>query len=191
MAGADPIPILGAVLAFLSVSYLATNKEVRNVLIERLPFRGKTTGSPPPSPNSEKKPQGSQASNQGYPEVFPPLRREALLKVAESLPAEKRKVIGQNVTEKDVLASPLPLTENYMTSEGNKYTGTGFSVDEIKALGDFPDYPELSGVPPPEPYHDFNLEKAIPRPYRPFRWSYHQTMCMFSFSEKRCRGLVD
>lgn len=180
MTGADPIPILGAVLAFLSVSYLASNKEVRNLLVGRLTFRGKAspTRSPPPSPKSEKKPQGSQASKEGYPEIFPPLRREALLKVAESLPAEKRKLLGQDVTEKDVLASPLPLTADYMTSEGNKYTGTGFSVDEIKALGDFPDYPELSGVPPPEPYSDFKLEKAIPRPYRPFRWSYHQTMCM-------------
>jgi len=38
------------------------------------------------------------------------------------------------------------------------------------------DYFKLSGVPPPTPLVDFELEKARPRPYRPFRWEYHQTM---------------
>ena len=38
------------------------------------------------------------------------------------------------------------------------------------------DYFKLSGVPPPTPLVDFKLEKAKPRPYRPFRWEYHQNM---------------
>lgn len=176
---ADPILILGAVLALISASYLVTNKGARNLLLERItsPRRKvSSAGSPPPSLNEKKGPD-LWAS---YPESLPPIRREALLKVAESLPPEKREVVGRDVTENDVLASQLPLTEDYRTSEGNKYTPTGFSVDEIKALGDFPDYAELSGVPPPEVYSNFNLEKAIPRPYRPFRWSYHQTMCKLS-----------
>ncbi|KAK2756553.1 hypothetical protein FQN54_005446 [Arachnomyces sp. PD_36] len=177
----DPIPLIGAVLVLVSVSYLATNKEARNLLIERVTSTRRkvsSAGSPPPSLDFEKKPQGSQASTAAYPDVLPPLRREALLKVAEALPAERKKVIRRDITEKDVLASSLPLTADYNTSDGNKYTATGFSVDEIKALGDFPDYAELSGVPPPEEYSEFDLEKAIPRPYRPFRWSYHQTMSL-------------
>lgn len=57
---------------------------------------------------------------------------------------------------------------------------TGFTpktAAEVKALGLYPDYEKLSGVPWPAPYEGFVLEKALPRPYRPFRWAYHQTMC--------------
>jgi len=48
---------------------------------------------------------------------------------------------------------------------------------EIAAYGDFPDYASLSGVPLPSEYKGFDITKALPRPYRPFRWVYHQTMC--------------
>lgn len=54
------------------------------------------------------------------------------------------------------------------------------SNKEIEAYGDFPDYAMLSGVRLPDPYPEFNIEKALPRPYRPFRWNYHQTMGMLS-----------
>ncbi|KAJ4501823.1 hypothetical protein C8R41DRAFT_17267 [Lentinula lateritia] len=52
-----------------------------------------------------------------------------------------------------------------------------------KVLGTFRrrqsiDYFKLSGVPPPKPLLDFNVDKAQARPYRPFRWSYHQTMSL-------------
>ncbi|KAF9072984.1 hypothetical protein BDP27DRAFT_1360728 [Rhodocollybia butyracea] len=40
------------------------------------------------------------------------------------------------------------------------------------------DYFKLSGVPPPTPLPNFDVDKAKPRPYRPFRWSYHQTMSL-------------
>lgn len=39
------------------------------------------------------------------------------------------------------------------------------------------DYSELTGVPHPKPLFDFDLATAKARPYRPFRWEYHQTMC--------------
>lgn len=74
----------------------------------------------------------------------------------------------------------MPYEANYTEVDGSKHTPTGFSVDEINALGDFPDYAELSGVPLPEPYPNFDIDKALPRPYRPFRWTYHQTMCMLT-----------
>ncbi|TKX27327.1 hypothetical protein C1H76_0164 [Elsinoe australis] len=51
-------------------------------------------------------------------------------------------------------------------------------MSEIKALGDFPDYAKLSGVPLPTPYATFDIDTAKPRPYRPLRWAYHQTMSL-------------
>ncbi|RPB24237.1 hypothetical protein L211DRAFT_752249, partial [Terfezia boudieri ATCC MYA-4762] len=45
-------------------------------------------------------------------------------------------------------------------------------------LGLYPDYAALSGVPWPEACVDFDPQRALPRPYRPFRWPYHQTMTM-------------
>jgi len=47
---------------------------------------------------------------------------------------------------------------------------------ERKGLGLYPDYAVLSGIPWPKAYLDFDPERALPRPYRPFRWPYHQTM---------------
>lgn len=38
------------------------------------------------------------------------------------------------------------------------------------------DYFELTGMAPPEPLPNFDIKKAKARPYRPFRWEYHQTM---------------
>jgi hypothetical protein len=75
----------------------------------------------------------------------------------------------------------LPVNISYLGADGSMITPCGFSVDEIKALGDFPDYAKLSGMPLPEPYPNFDISKALPRPYRPFRWAYHQTMCRWLF----------
>ncbi|KAK0210369.1 hypothetical protein DFS33DRAFT_1403550 [Desarmillaria ectypa] len=41
-----------------------------------------------------------------------------------------------------------------------------------------PDYFKLSGVPPPTPLLHFDISKARPRPYRPFRWQYIQHMSL-------------
>ncbi|KIK63722.1 hypothetical protein GYMLUDRAFT_40781 [Collybiopsis luxurians FD-317 M1] len=51
------------------------------------------------------------------------------------------------------------------------------AVDRISRR-QFVDYFKLSGVPPPVPLPEFNVDKAKARPYRPFRWSYHQTMSL-------------
>ncbi|KAG6876507.1 hypothetical protein C0992_012682 [Termitomyces sp. T32_za158] len=44
-----------------------------------------------------------------------------------------------------------------------------------------PDYAKLSGVPLPQPLMDFDVKIAKARPYRPFRWNYHQTMSLKRF----------
>ncbi|KAA8903333.1 hypothetical protein FN846DRAFT_780086 [Sphaerosporella brunnea] len=56
------------------------------------------------------------------------------------------------------------------------HPNTSRTAAEIAAFGRFPDYAKLSGVPLPKPYPEFDIHKALPRPYRPFRWAYHQTM---------------
>lgn len=61
------------------------------------------------------------------------------------------------------------------------YTPTGFSTRDIRALGRFPDYAKLSGIRYPTPYVDFDVTKARFRPFRPFRWNYHQTMSLMKF----------
>ncbi|GLA22687.1 hypothetical protein M752DRAFT_56366 [Aspergillus phoenicis ATCC 13157] len=106
-----------------------------------------------------------------YVNVFPPQRRHLL-------DSSKIAISCENVNEEEIAKYPLPMTANYETCTDKRYTPTGFSVAEVKALGDFPDYAELSGVPLPEPYYEFDIDKALPRPYRPFRWSYHQTMSL-------------
>ncbi|KAF9001931.1 hypothetical protein BDQ17DRAFT_1243749 [Cyathus striatus] len=40
------------------------------------------------------------------------------------------------------------------------------------------DYFRLTGVPTPTPLHNFKLDLAKARPYRPFRWGYYQTMAL-------------
>lgn len=113
-----------------------------------------------------------------YVDSFPPSRREALADLASSFPlAERQKLIGHEIDSELFARSLIPFTADYQKCDGNKYTPTGFSIDEVKVLGDFPDYAALSGVPLPQAYESFDIELAIPRPYRPFRWAYHQTMC--------------
>lgn len=96
----------------------------------------------------------------------------------KNLKNRKPVTASKDVSEKDIRQNILPMTENYETATGDLYTSMGFSIDEIREMGDFPDYAMLSGVPLPNAHGDsFDIDKALPRPYRPFRWAYHQTMC--------------
>ncbi|KAJ6547110.1 hypothetical protein B0H19DRAFT_1164033 [Mycena capillaripes] len=47
------------------------------------------------------------------------------------------------------------------------------------------DYFALTGVRPPVPLLDFDIDKTKARPYRPFRWEYHQTMSLKSMDPDR------
>jgi len=51
------------------------------------------------------------------------------------------------------------------------------SYQDGEELFEMDDYFKLTGVPSPKPLLDFDVGEALPRPYRPFRWQYHQTMC--------------
>jgi hypothetical protein len=174
--------LLGVAFCLTTITFLRLNQRQREILLSRFRLRGRRTSSaktPPRSLSPEKTPVNAPAlTTNEWLDTFAPTRRDALLEVAKSLPLEQRKKISSEEASQDVLKeSIMPFTMDYAKCDGSKYTATGISIDEIRALGDFPDYAELSGVPLPEPYTEFNIETAMPRPYRPFRWSYHQTMC--------------
>lgn len=128
-------------------------------------------------PSEEKKPS-PPVPTIDYRDIFPPSCREALLKTAEKLPPARRQAIraGQ-IDQAEFRKDVMSMSANYRECGPSSFTPTGISVEEINALQDFPDYAELSGVPLPKSYEEFKIEAALPRPYRPFRWVYHQTMC--------------
>src|SRR5450432_3655910 len=184
--------IVGLGLTFLLTStiVLILSKRQIDAVLRRMHFRHRrTSGSKTPprsvSPekedsdrDSEKAPALSSLATD-YINSFPPSRRTVLRELAECASAANKSVlIGPEPSVEFLRDDSLPTTRSYdLENSSPKYTPTGFSTAEIKAMGDFPPYDILSGVPLPEAYEGFDHTKAIPRPYRPFRWSYHQTMC--------------
>lgn len=154
--------ILGAIIGlYLALSRSPTGKS----LWERITLRGRRNSAARTPPRSISPDQKSSPASKAtsYNHALPPQRK------------------GLHVDEDEVRSNTLPMTTDYRISSDSLYTPTGFSVQEVKALGDFPDYATLSGIPLPSAYHQFDIDKALPRPYRPFRWAYHQTMCTCYF----------
>lgn len=161
--------MLTSIILFLKQS------ERRDVILERFHLkRRRDSGSrtPPRSLSPEKK-RSQSISAPDYSTTFPPSRRSTLVEASLlETPAEEVTASRLNWSSRI-----LPMRTPFQEASDHTYTPCEFSVAEIKALGDFPDYATLSGVPLPEPYQSFDIQKALPRPYRPFRWAYHQTMC--------------
>ncbi|KAK4164111.1 hypothetical protein QBC43DRAFT_238179 [Cladorrhinum sp. PSN259] len=108
---------------------------------------------------------------------FPPSRRNALSNFPQF-----EKFIGPSEIPPQVLKSRALISTRKAEFGENLYTPTGFATQEIRALGRFPDYSALSGVPHPEPISpSWDISKAIFRPYRPFRWNYHQHMALMKY----------
>jgi hypothetical protein len=167
---------IGLILLAATVLYALINKKtLGRSYLTGLTLRGRknSTATTPPRSFSPEKTATSPKSPSTYTTALPPQRRKALADI------KCANAPYRDLSEDEVHRNILPMSADYRSSLGNKYTPTGFSVNEIKALGDFPDYATLSGVPLPSPYPEFDIEKALPRPYRPFRWAYHQTMCTF------------
>lgn len=178
---------LGVVFLVSSLSSLLLNKRQREAVLNRLHFRQRRASgasTPPRSISPTKDVKQSLPSKPDYRTAFPPSRRSVLPDLAATASASNKKIlIGPEPSTDFLMTDPLPTTRSFaLENPTPKYTPTGFSTAEIKAMGDFPDYSILSGVPLPKPYEQFDPAKALPRPYRPFRWAYHQTMCKFTAS---------
>lgn len=164
-----------AIVTSIALAYLVRKKKQHGSLINWLRStrrRNSQAATPPRSLTPDIK-------EADYCDVFPPSRRCALKDCHQDLATKSGKSLD------DLCSSPaasrdrcLALDESVHTAHDATYTCTEFSVEEIRALGDFPDYATLSGVPLPTPYKEFDITKAIPRPYRPLRWAYHQTMSL-------------
>ncbi|KAL9124326.1 MAG: hypothetical protein Q9217_006335 [Psora testacea] len=140
--------------------------------------RSSDSQTPPRSTSPEKKLPSIAPATTGYKNTFPPSPRENLCDVAESMPESRQKLLkGLSVDQCNFRQNLIPFTADYRECESSIYTPMEISIEEVKALGDFPDYAKLSGVPLPEPYREFDIERAIAKPYRPFRWLYTQNMC--------------
>ncbi|PWY96422.1 hypothetical protein BO94DRAFT_9337 [Aspergillus sclerotioniger CBS 115572] len=162
--------LVGLAMVALGGFYFVTGKLQGSAILSRVCSHWGSKGGWQ-SWTAEKKSSPGPSSPATYVDILPPQRRHVLASFKIGVPYEE-------VDEKDVVEYALPMTSNYQTCTDKRYTPTGFSAAEVRALGDFPDYAELSGVPLPEPYHEFDIGKALARPYRPFRWSYHQTMSL-------------
>ncbi|THY80337.1 hypothetical protein D6C93_09957 [Aureobasidium pullulans] len=176
------LSILGITFVIITVSYFALNEKQRALLFSRfgLNFQRRPSWTPPRSPSPAKRELSEKYTlppGQEYKDTFPPCRRPALAEIADSRFSVGGKS-GKGLSELPYNTDkPLPDDRNVLAPEYKKYsTPTGFTVEEIKALGNFPDYATLSGVPLPKPCTDFNINTAMARPYRPIRWAYHQTM---------------
>ncbi|KAJ5032445.1 uncharacterized protein L3040_009050 [Drepanopeziza brunnea f. sp. 'multigermtubi'] len=183
---------IGAFLLLSAAIVLAVNKRQREAVLGRLRLRlqrrrASAASTPPRSiaPPSEK--AASSAGSRGGPDystALPPSRRCALADLVKTVPlsAAARGLLsagaGSEPSDDFIVKNALPTTLSYYSLDHAmpKYTPTGFSTAELKAMGDFPAYDVLSGVPLPKAYENFDLANALPRPYRPFRWKYHQTM---------------
>lgn len=174
--------VTGIILS--AILLLVLSKGHRESLHTFLPLRSRyrrisSSNTPPRSLSPDKKPPVNMPPPVDYRDIYPPSRRETLSKVAESLPAGQReKLQGCEVDSSIFRKGIIPFTADYRECGPSTYTPMQISIEEVQALGDFPNYAELSGVPLPEAYKEFGIDTAIPRPYRPFRWAYHQTMCM-------------
>ncbi|PNS15273.1 hypothetical protein CAC42_8274 [Sphaceloma murrayae] len=160
-------------LAFAAFSFLCTllSRRSRHLLLSRLrPVNelqththhndAKATTTSPPSPKRSE-----------LEKTFPPERLSAHCANPSLVAARQQALLDPS--------NCVPLDGDiYDPKHANKLTPTGFSVAEINAIVDLPDYGKLSGVPLPEPLPNFDITKAKPRPYRPFRWPYHQTMSL-------------
>lgn len=176
---------LGALFVASAAAILVFDGKQRDVVFRRFDIRRRrATGSltPPRSLSPEKQglPSNKASSEPDYSKTFPPSRREALADLqfgALEGPGKSTKELSQSPPDYE---KRVPSEETWNFDKlSDHVTATGFSLEEIKRLGDFPDYATLSGIPLPERYEGFDIATAKARPFRPLRWAYHQTMCMF------------
>jgi hypothetical protein len=169
--------ILGFIFTLLTISCFALDSTKRATLLQRYRLRWAPETSPPLKTRHE---GATLPPGQEYKHTFPPSRRPALANLTDSrfsVGSASEKGLAEQGHGSDKYKC-LPDKQNVLAPQYKHHsTPTGFTVEEIEALGSFPDHATLSGVPSPAAYTNFDIHTALPRPYRPFRWEYHQTMC--------------
>jgi hypothetical protein len=171
--------LLGTIFVLSSAILFVLQNKRRDIIFERLHLkRRRDSGfrTPPQSLTRETK-RAQSISTPDYLDTFPPSKRSTLAEMKLLCRLENSAEVFADAPS-DWTKHILPVQTSYRDAEDEMHTPCELSVGQIKNLGDFPDYATLSGVPLPKPYHEFDIKKALPRPYRPFRWSYHQTLCM-------------
>ena len=186
---AQSLILVTIAILFSGISYLVQTKKRKKVIREQLSSwlpdfsrgrRTSTSRTPPRSLTPEKKVPNNAPPPNAYKDIFPPSSRGNLPVWARSWTSilGAFKVAENGDTNQEQLKKKLiPWEADFRKCDSSTYTPMEITIGEVKALGDFLNYSKLSGVPLPQAYKEFEIEKAIPRPYRPFRWAYHQTMC--------------
>ncbi|KAL3952162.1 alpha-1,2-mannosyltransferase [Purpureocillium lilacinum] len=108
-----------------------------------------------------------------HSQTFPPSQRRLLASIDARFTPDK-----DDIDPSELSKSVLEMDADYRRADPKSFLFSGIRVGEVLALGDFPNYAALSEVPLPEPLEDFDINATLPRPYRPFRWPYHQTMAI-------------
>jgi hypothetical protein len=175
---------VGVVFIFSSIIVLLFNQRQRAVVLDRLHFRSRRSSganTPPRSLSPDKKMYVSPSTGPDYSGALPPSLRSTLPELAQNYTGDEKKILAAADPSINIINDLLPIDQSYLVeTKTPKYTPMGFSTEELKALGDFPAYDVLTGVPLPQEYKSFDPKTALPRPYRPLRWAYHQTMCKSS-----------
>lgn len=159
-------PRLALGVCVLLIAYLASSETQRQAMLERFllgrPQYVNVEAERAPLPSS--KPISPCRSE--YATTFPPPQRHLL------------ETPDVDLDEADFKDKLVGFEEDYLACSSNKFLPSGLRIHEVQALGDFPDFSRLTGVPHPQPYNGFGIDRALPRPYRPNRWPYHQTMSL-------------
>lgn len=165
------VSLVGLIVAAIALAYRFRRQGLSGFAPFNRGRRFSIAGTPPRdlSPERKRTDDDPTSASDGYKDAFPPSSRENLVKILQG--------VSPTLNQAEFLKNLVPFASDYRYCGPSTYTCTGVSIEEIKSLGDFPDYATLSGVPPPNEYKDFKVEKALAKPYRPFRWAYHQTMC--------------
>ncbi|KAG8425918.1 hypothetical protein J3459_008612 [Metarhizium acridum] len=116
-----------------------------------------------------------QPKSTDYSDVFPPSQRKLLACIEPANGGGEDACSTSPSKHPEIL---LDLEEDYRLASPSRIVFSGFSVGEIRSLGSFPNYAALSEVPLPHAANDFDIATARPRPYRPLRWPYNQTMAI-------------
>lgn len=164
--------LIVCIVIFATLTALYGHRKIRSGLWNRGGFfeafqewqQGKV-----PSTTRQNPPQKTRSENT-YANILPPSRQFAL--------PDHIKWLSLHESGASILKNQVDMDMHHASCKSTQYTPTGISLGQIEQLGHFADYASLSGVPLPSPCPEFDIDRALPRPYRPFRWNYHQTMCM-------------